>query len=122
MSITSAPSSFCSGVSSASARAQAVEDDRFDLKLQSLHRANRILQAIEIPVDDVHVHFDSRAEHCRRDQQCLLAIDEEVLADRVQDVVLRRQIDRLRVLDHVLDILLRDLAVLPKRLDALRDC
>ena len=59
----------------------------------------------------MHVHFDARAQHADRVCDAALAIDEEVLANRVQHIILRRQIDRLRVLRHVLDILLRDLAV-----------
>ncbi len=40
-----------------------------------------------------------------------LGIHLEVLADGVDDRVVHRQIDRLGVLDHVLHVLLRDLAV-----------
>ncbi len=40
-----------------------------------------------------------------------LAVDQEVLPDGVQDIIFRRKIDGLGVLDHVLDILRSDLAV-----------
>ena len=92
-------------------RGQAVEDDRLDFELQAFHHSNGILQAIEIAVDDVHVHLDARAEHPDGINDAVLSIDEKVLADGVNDVVLRREIDRLGVANDILDIVLGDLAI-----------
>ena len=90
---------------------QAVEDDGFDFELQTLHHAHRVLQTVENAVDDVHVHLDARAEHSDGIDDAILSIDEKMLADGVNDVILRREIDRLRVANDILDVVLGDLAI-----------
>ena len=90
---------------------QAVEHDGLDFELQALHHAHGVLQPVENAVDDVHVHLDARAEHPDGIDDAVLSIDEKMLADGVNDMVLRREIDRLRVANDILDIVLRDLAI-----------
>ena len=92
-------------------RGQPVEDNVFDFQLQTFHRADRVLQAVEIAVDDVHVHFHLRAEHSDRVLNMVLAVHAEVLPNDVHHVILGGQIDGLGVLDHVLHIFLGDFAV-----------
>src|SRR6185369_3328040 len=90
---------------------QSVEYNVLDLQLQTLHRANRILQPVKIAVNDVDVHFHLRAEHADRVLDAVLAVHAEVLADDVDHVVFRRQIDGFGVLDRVLHVLVGDFTV-----------
>ena len=84
MSMTSAPSSFCSLRQQRERGSEAVENDVFHFELQTFHRANRVLQPVEIAVNDVHVHLHPRAEHPDGIGDAVLAIDEEMLADGMQ--------------------------------------
>src|SRR5882724_7122138 len=59
----------------------------------------------------MHVHFDPRAEHADRIGNAVLAIDQKMLADRMDDMILRRQVDRLGVLDHVLHVFLGNFTI-----------
>ena len=59
----------------------------------------------------MHVHFHARAAHPHRIEDAALAIDVEMLADGVYNRVVRRKIDRLGILHHVLHVFLRDFAV-----------
>ena len=92
-------------------RGQSVENDVFDLQLQTFNRSNRVLQPVEIAVDHMHVHIHFRTEHADRILNAALAIDEEVLANDVDHVVLGRQVDGLGVFDRVLHVLIGDFAV-----------
>src|SRR4051812_29773484 len=51
------------------------------------------------------VHLNTRAEHADRITDTILAIDEKMLADCMDDMILRGQINDLGVFDHVLDVL-----------------
>ena len=62
-------------------------------------------------MNDVHVHFHLRAEHADRILDAVLTVHAEVLADDVDHVVLRRQIDGLGIPDHVLHVFVGDFAV-----------
>ncbi len=92
-------------------RGQAVEHDVVHLQLQPLDGANRVLQPVQVAMHDVHVHLDARAEHAHRVGDAVLPVHQEMLADGVDDMVLGGQVDRLGVLDHVLHVVFRNLAV-----------
>ena len=92
-------------------RGEAVEDDFVHLQLQPFHEPDGVLQAVGVAVDDVNVHFQARPEHADRVGHAVLAVHEKMLADGVNDVVFRGQIDRFRVLDDVLHVVLGDLAI-----------
>ena len=92
-------------------RGEAVEDDFVHLQLQAFDEADGVLQAVGVAVDDVNVHFQPRAEHADGIGDAVLAVHEKMLADGVDDVVFRGQIDRLGVLDHVLHVVLGNFAV-----------
>ena len=92
-------------------RRQPVEHDCLDFQLQALDDANRVLQPVEIAVDHMHVHLQPRAEHAHGIDDPVLVVHLEMLPHGVQYVVLRGQIDRLGVLDDVLDVLLGDVPV-----------
>ena len=59
----------------------------------------------------MHIHLHARAEHADRIEDAVLAVHMKMLADGVDDMVFRRQIDRLGVLDDVLHVFLGDLAI-----------
>src|ERR1043166_3688323 len=59
----------------------------------------------------MHVHFNASAEHIHRIGDAVLSIHQKVLANGVNDMILGRQVDRLRVLDAVLDIVLGNFPV-----------
>ena len=79
--------------------------------MKPLHGANGILEAIAVAVNDVHIHLDAGAQHADRVGDAVLAIHQEMLADGVNDMVLGRQVNGLGVLNDVLHVFLRDLAV-----------
>ena len=62
-------------------------------------------------MDDVDIHLDAGAEHADGVGNTILAVHEEMLPNRMDHVVLSRQVDGLGVLDDVLDIVFRNLAV-----------
>jgi len=59
----------------------------------------------------VNIHFHARTEHADGVGNSILAVHEEVLANGVDDVIARGQIDRLGVLDDVLHVVLGNFAV-----------
>ena len=92
-------------------RCQAVENNFIHFELQAFHRADRILQAVQVSVHNMHVHLNTRAQHSDGIADSILAIDKKVLANRVNDMMLRGQINRLGVLNDVLHVVFRNLAV-----------
>ncbi len=92
-------------------RRKAVENNFIHFQLQAFDKANGVLQAVRVAVNDVHIHLQPRTEHPHRIRHAILSIHKKMLADGVNDVVFRRQIDRLRVLDHILHIVLGNFAV-----------
>ena len=109
--MTSAPSSFCSLGQQGERRGEAVENNFLHFQLQAFHEADGILQAVGVAVDDVHVHFQPRAEHPDGIGDAVLAVHKKMLADGVNDRVLGGQIDGLGIFDDVLDIVLGNFAV-----------
>ena len=109
--MTSAPSSFCSLVSSASEEARPLNTISSTSSCRPLTDADGVLQPVQIAVNDMHVHLEPRAQHADGIGHAVLAVHEKMLADGVEDAVLGRQVDGLGVLDHVLHVVLGDLAV-----------
>ena len=60
---------------------------------------------------NVNVHLDPRAQHAYRVGDAVLAVHQEMLANGMDDMVLGRQVDGLGVLDDVLHVFFRNLAV-----------
>ena len=89
----------------------AVENNFVHFQLCAAHETNGILEAVDVAMNDMHVHFQSLAQHPGRVGDAVLAINEEMLANGVDDRVVRRQIDGLGVLDHVLNVVLGDFPV-----------
>ena len=92
-------------------RGEAVENNFVHFQLQTFDEADGVLEAVRVAVNDVDVHFEPRAEHPDGIRDAVLAVHKKMLADGVNDVVFGRQIDRLRVFDHVLDVVLGNFAV-----------
>src|SRR4051812_6093634 len=92
-------------------RGEPVKNNGFNFDLEPFHRANRILEPVEVPVHDVHVHLDARAQHAHGINNPILTIHQEVLADGVEHIIFGREIDGLRILDHVLHVFASDFAV-----------
>src|SRR5262245_12159439 len=92
-------------------RSDAAENDVLDLQLESLDRSNRILQAVEQTMDDVHVHLNACAKHSNGIEDAILPVDQEVLPNDVNNSVLGGEIDRLCVFYGIFDIRFDDFAV-----------
>ena len=86
MSMTSAPSSFCSLVSNASDEARPLKTISSTSSCNPFDGADGVLQAVEVAVHDMHVHLQPRAQHAHRIGDAVLAVHEKMLANGVQDV------------------------------------
>src|ERR1051325_2642368 len=93
-------------------RSEAVEHNVIDFQLQPFDGANWILQAIEISVHDVHIHFDARPDHPDRVQNSALSIDMKMLANQMHDAIFGGKIDRFGVANRVLHIFFHNLAII----------
>ena len=62
-------------------------------------------------VNDVDVHFQPRTKHPHGIREAVLAINKKMLADGVNNVVFRRQIDGLRIFDHIQHVVFGNFAV-----------
>ena len=90
---------------------QAIKDNRLDLEVQAFDQPNGILETIEIAMHYVHIDFDSGTEHPDGIDDSVLPIDQEVLANGMEDIILRRQVNGFGVLDYVLDVFLGDFPI-----------
>src|SRR4051812_24147496 len=68
-------------------RGEAIENNCFDFNVHSFDGTNRILEAVEISVDNMHVHFHTGTKHAHRINDAIVAIHEKMLADGVQYVI-----------------------------------
>src|SRR3954470_22836420 len=59
----------------------------------------------------MHIHLDPGAEHPDRVNDAILAINEKMLPNRMDNMVLRRKIDGFGVLDDVLHVILGNFAI-----------
>src|SRR5678816_3507623 len=92
-------------------RCQTTEHNVVYLELKPFDRANCVLQTVEISMDDMDIDFDPRAKHSDWIGNSILAIDKKMLANCVDNMVLSRQIYRLGILNHILDVVLGNLAI-----------
>ena len=60
----------------------------------------------------MHLHFEAHARHADRFAHVLLAVDDEFLAQHVQDLLIGGNVDRARGLERAVDVEHADLAVL----------
>jgi len=79
--------------------------------LEAFHRADHVLQTIQAAMHNVHVHSHPGAAHDDWVGDAILAVHEKMLANGVNNVILRGQVDRLRIFNDVLDVFLRDFPI-----------
>ena len=80
---------------------QATATDAFNDVLRRRHRAG----------DDVYFHFQAHAGHADRRANTVLVIDFVLLWQDVQNLLIRRNADRTRGVEHALNVVLRDFGV-----------
>src|SRR5262245_1242972 len=59
----------------------------------------------------MHVHLHASSEHAHRIDDPILIVHEKMLTNRMDHIVLGREINRLGVLDDVFDVFASDLAI-----------
>ena len=114
MSIRQTPRSFSSSDSTAIAEASGCRIRSLHLEPAAAHALDDVLRRRHRAGDDVHLHFEAHAAHAERLAHVLLAVDDEFLRQDVQDLLVVRDRDRLRRLDHAVDVGLRDFLVLDR--------
>ena len=102
---------------------QRLQDQVIHFEPAAAHALDDVLRRRNRAGDDVHVDFQAHAAHAERFAHVALAVDDEFLVQNVQHLLIGRNRNRFRGLDHPLDVLLRHFAVLDRhhaaRVDAL---
>src|SRR5690606_27094606 len=101
------------------ARCQLLEHDVLDRKPAALHALDDVLRRALRARDDVHLGFEAHARHADRLANAFLAVDEKFLRQDVQDLLVGRNRDRPRGIDHALDVF-RSHFLVANRDDAVR--
>ena len=117
MSMSSEPSSRSSGVSTASAVASGSKTISTTSMPARLTQVSRVLRARDVAGHQVDHDLEPAAQHAERVVDAALLVDHELLRDGVQDLAVGGQGRRLRRLEHALDVLAGDLAVLARHRD-----
>ncbi len=84
------------------------------LEPAAAHALHDVLRRRHGAGDDVHLDLEAHAAHAQRLAHAALAVDHELLLEDVQDLLLHRDVDRARRLDHAVDVVLLDLLVLDR--------
>ena len=95
-------------------RGERLQDQVVDFEAAAAHALHDVLRGRHRAGHDVHLDFQAHAAHAERLAHVLLAVDDEFLVEDVQDLLVGGDVDRLRGLDHAVDVELRDLAVLDR--------
>ncbi len=90
---------------------QAGENRLIHFQLHPLDQADGVLDAVEVAVNHVHVHFQPLTQHAHGIGNAVLAVHNEMLPDRVERSVFGGQIDSPGVLDDVLLVVLGDFPI-----------
>ena len=101
------------------ARRQLLEHDVLDGEAAALHALHDVLRGALGAGDDVHLRFQAHAGHADRLADAFLAVDQEFLRQDVQDLLVGRNRDGARRVDHALDVFGRHFLV-ADRDDAVR--
>ena len=91
------------------ARGELLEHHVLDLEPAALHALLDVLRGAVGAGDDVHLGLEAHARHADRIADALLAVDDELLRQHVQDLLVGGDGDRLGRIDHVLDVAVGDL-------------
>src|SRR5204863_2681737 len=91
---------------------EGLQHDVLHLQSAAANALGDVLDRRHRAGDDVDLHFEPHTAHTERLAYVLLAIDDEFLRQDVQNLLIVRNGDRLRGLDHTIDVGLRDLFLL----------
>ena len=114
MSTRQTPRSRSSSVSTARADAIGCRIRSFDIQTAAAHALDDVLRRRYCAGDDMHLHLQAHAGHADGLAHVLLAVDDEFLAQHVQDLLVGRDVHRLRRLDGAFDVDRAHLAVLDR--------
>ena len=101
------------------ARGELLEHDVLHVEAAAVHALDDVLRSARRASDDVHLGLQPDARHADRLPDSVLVVDDELLREDVKDVLVGRDRNRPRGVDHPVDVAGADLAV-PDRHDALR--
>lgn len=90
---------------------KAVENNIVDLQLKTFDAADGILDSVEVAVDDMDIDLHACPEHTDRIHNAFLPINQEVLANGMNDMILGGEIDGFGILDDIMDVILGDFTI-----------
>ncbi len=86
------------------ARRELLEHDVLDLEPAALHALDDVLRCALGAGDDVHLGLEPHAGHADRLADAFLRVDDEFLRQDVDDLLVGRDRDRARGVDHAVDV------------------
>ena len=93
-------------------RRERLQDQVLHFDAATAHALDDVLRRGHRAGHDVHLHLQAHARHADRLAHVFLAVDDEFLAQHVQDLLVGRNVDRAGGLDRAVDVEHADLAVL----------
>ena len=72
--------------------------------MQPVDETDRVLQTVVPAADNVHVHLDLGPQHSFRVENAVLPVYAKVLPDDMDHRVVGREVDRLGILDDILNV------------------
>ncbi len=93
-------------------RGERLQDQVLHLDAAAAHALDDVLRCGHGTRDDVHLDLEPHARHADRLAHILLAIDDEFLAQHVQDLLVGRDVHGARRLERAVDVERADFAVL----------
>ena len=94
------------------ARGELLQHDVVDREAAALHAFDDVLRGAVRAGDDVHLGFEAHSRHADGIADAFLAVDDVFLRQHVQDLLIRRNGDRLGRIDDAFDIALHHFLVL----------
>ena len=76
------------------------------------HALHDVLRSTDGAGDDMHFHFEPHARHADRFAHVFLPVDDEFLRQDMENLLIHRDVDRARSLNHAIDIELRHFFIL----------
>jgi hypothetical protein len=83
---------------------ELLEHDVLDREPAALHALDDVLRRAVGARDDVHARLEAHARHADRLADALLPVDDEFLRQHVEDLLVRRDRDRLRGVHDARDV------------------
>jgi hypothetical protein len=114
MSISTTPSSFSSAGQHRVGRRHRLQDQVRHFQAAAAHALDDVLHRGHRAGNDVHAHLEADAAHADRLAHVFLAVDDEFLRHRVQQLLVGRDVDRLGRLDHARHVGRGDFLVLDR--------